>query len=57
MFLDAQWTAGASPTDGRHPGRRGDGNLLDRKMNYPEPVERCARDGAAERLEHARRSE
>ncbi|HXU04910.1 MAG TPA: hypothetical protein VN903_28305 [Polyangia bacterium] len=27
--------------------------LLDRKVNHAEPVERCPRDGAAERFEHA----
>ena len=31
--------------------------LLDRKVNHSKAVERCARDRAAQRLEHARRSE
>ena len=31
--------------------------LLDRKVNHPEPVEQRPRNGAAQRLEHPRRSE
>ena len=31
--------------------------LLDREMDHPEPVEGRARDGAAERPEHAGRAE